>query len=155
MKSIIIAVGNDGQYAAFCKAIGREHLATDPLYATGPNRNRNRQQLIPLIAEAMLARTMEEWVPLLEAVNVPCGPIHDMKQVFEDPHVRHRGMQLSLEHGAGVQAPALANPIRLSETPIRYGRSAPLLGEHNQQVLRDRLGLTDAELEALRAKGVV
>ncbi len=153
--SIIIAVGNDGQYQAFCKAIGVPHLAADPLYATGPNRNRNRQQLIPLIAEAMLAKTMEEWVPLLEAVNVPCGPIHDMKQVFEDPQVQHRGMKLALEHGAGVQAPAVANPIRLSETPIRYGRSAPLLGEHNQEVLRGRLGFTDAQLEALQAKGVI
>ncbi|AMO21779.1 CaiB/BaiF CoA transferase family protein [Ramlibacter tataouinensis] len=153
--SIIIAVGNDGQYAAFCKAIGCEHLATDPLYATGPNRNRNRQQLIPLIAEAMLAKSMEEWVPLLEAVNVPCGPIYNMKQVFEDPQVRHRGLQLSLEHGAGVQAPSLANPIRLSETPISYGRSAPLLGEHNQEVLQGRLGLSESELEALQAKGVI
>ena len=153
--SIIIAVGNDGQYAAFCKAIGCAHLAEDPRYATGPNRNRNRQQLIPLIAEAMLSKTMEEWVPLLEGVNVPCGPIHDMKQVFEDPQVRHRGMQLSLAHGAGVQAPAVANPIRLSETPIRYGRSAPLLGEHNQEVLRGRLGFSESELEALRSKGVI
>ena len=94
-------------------------------------------------------------MPLLEAVNVPCGPIYDMKQVFEDPQVRHRGMQLSLAHGAGVQAPAVANPIRLSETPIRYGRSAPLLGEHNQEVLRDRLGFTDAQLQDLQAKGVI
>lgn len=153
--SIIIAVGNDGQYAAFCRAIGRESLATDPLYAKGPDRNRHRQQLIPLIAEAMLARTMEEWVPLLESCNVPCGPIYDMQQVFEDPQVRHRGMQLSLAHSAGVQAPSLANPIRLSETPIQYQRSAPLLGEHNQAVLGDRLGLTASELAALQAKGVI
>jgi crotonobetainyl-CoA:carnitine CoA-transferase CaiB-like acyl-CoA transferase len=153
--SIIIAVGNDGQYAAFCKVIGRERLATDPLYAKGPDRNRNRQQLIPLIAEAMLAKSMEEWVPLLEAVNVPCGPIYDMQQVFEDPQVRHRGMQLSLQHSAGVQAPSLANPIRLSATPIRYERSAPLLGEHNQEVLGDRLGLAPSELAALQAKGVI
>ena len=153
--SIIIAVGNDGQYQAFCKAIGCAHLATDSLFATGPNRNRHRQQLIPLIAEAMLAKTMEEWVPLLESVNVPCGPIYNMKQVFEDPQVCHRGMQMSLEHGIGVQAPALANPIRLSETPIRYGRSAPLLGEHNLEVLRDGLGFTDAQLEALQSRGVI
>lgn len=153
--SIIIAVGNDGQYQAYCKAIDREPLASDPLYATGPNRSRNRQQLIPQLADAMLARTMEEWVPLLEAVNVPCGPIYNMKQVFEDPQVLHRGMQLSLEHGVGVEAPALANPIRLSDTPIRYGRSAPLLGEHNQEILRDRLGFTDAQLEALQAKHVI
>jgi len=152
---IIIAVGNDGQYAAFCRVIGREHLAVDPAFATGPQRNRNRQDLIPLIAEAMLARTMEEWVTLLEANNVPCGPIHDMKQVFEDPQVRHREMQLALPHSAGVQAPSIANPIRLSATPIRYQRSAPLLGEHNRVVLQDRLGLSAARVAELQAKGVV
>ena len=152
---IIIAVGNDGQYAAFCKVIGREDLATDPDYATGPQRNRNRKALIPLIAEAMRARTMEEWVPLLEAKNVPCGPIHDMKQVFEDPQVRHRDMQRSLPHGAGVQAPSVANPIRLSDTPIGYVRSAPLLGEHNESILGQRLGLSPGRIAELKARGVV
>ncbi|MGK6310239.1 CaiB/BaiF CoA transferase family protein [Variovorax sp. DT-64] len=153
--NIIIAVGNDGQYAAFCRVIGREHLAVDPAFATGPQRNRNRKDLIPLIAEAMLAKTMEEWVVLLEANNVPCGPIHNMKQVFEDPQVRHREMQLTLPHGAGVQVPSVANPIRLSDTPIRYARSAPLLGEHNEAVLQERLGLSATRIAELRAKGVV
>lgn len=153
--SIIVAVGNDGQYAALCGAIGLDHLATDPRFASGSDRNRHREQLIPLIAEAMMAKTMEQWLQVLEAVNVPCGPIHDMKQVFEDPQVVHRGMQLSLEHSAGVRAPGVANPIRLSETPIRHGRSAPLLGEHNAEVLGNRLGLTPCELDALRAKGVI
>ncbi|MDW5444155.1 CaiB/BaiF CoA-transferase family protein [Polaromonas sp. SM01] len=152
---IIIAVGNDGQYAAFCKVIERPQLATDPLYTSSAQRNRNRTTLIPLIAEAMLARTMEEWVTLLEANNVPCGPINDMKQVFEDPQVRHRDMQLSLPHNTGVQAPSVANPIRLSATPIRYERSAPTLGEHNHAILRDRLGLSDERMADLQARGVV
>ncbi|MDB5911587.1 MAG: caiB [Ramlibacter sp.] len=152
---IIIAVGNDGQYAAFCRVIGREHLASDPAFATGPQRNRNRKDLIPLIADAMLGKTMEEWVALLEANNVPCGPIHNMKQVFEDPQVRHRDMQLELPHSAGVQAPSVANPIRLSGTPIRYQKSAPLLGEHNTAVLQDRLGLSAQRIAELQAKGVV
>ncbi|MDP2256193.1 MAG: CaiB/BaiF CoA-transferase family protein [Polaromonas sp.] len=152
---IIIAVGNDAQYTAFCKVIGRPQLAIDPLYSTGPQRNRNREALIPLIAEAMLARSMEEWVTLLEAHNVPCGPIHNMKQVFEDPQVRHRDMQLSLPHSAGVNAPGVANPIRLSDTPIRYERSAPTLGEHNQAILNGRLGLSDERIAELKRKGVV
>jgi crotonobetainyl-CoA:carnitine CoA-transferase CaiB-like acyl-CoA transferase len=152
---IIIAVGNDGQYAAFCRVIGCEYLAVDPAFATGPQRNRNRKDLIPLIADAILARTMEEWVTLLEANNVPCGPIHNMKQVFEDPQVRHREMQLTLPHSAGVQAPSVANPIRLSGTPIQYQKSAPLLGEHNRVVLHERLGLTAQRVAELQAKGVV
>lgn len=152
---IIIAVGNDAQYTAFCKVIGLEPLATDPLYATGPQRNRNRATLIPPIAQAMLAKTMEEWVALLEANNVPCGPIHNMKQVFEDPQVMHRDMQLSLPHGAGVHAPAVASPIRLSATPLKYGRSAPLLGEHNDVILGTRLGLGSGRLAELKAGGVI
>jgi len=152
---IIIAVGNDSQYAAFCKAIDRPALAQNPLYSTAAQRNRNRAELIPHVAQAMLARTMEEWVALLEACNVPCGPIHNMKQVFEDPQVTHREMKLSLPHSAGVQAPSVANPIRLSETPIRYKRSAPTLGEHNRAVLGDRLGLSDERLAELKAQGVI
>lgn len=152
---IIIAVGNDAQYAAFCKAIDRPALATEPRFLTGPLRSLNRDELIPLIAEAMLARTMEEWVNLLETVNVPCGPIYNMQQVFEDPQIKHRNMQLSLPHGAGVDAPSLANPIRLSDTPIRYRGSAPLLGEHNKNILNGRLGLSDERIAELKAKGIV
>ena len=152
---IIIAVGNDTQYAAFCKAIERPLLATDPEYSTAAQRNRNREALIPLIAQAMLARTMQEWVALLEAHNVPCGPIQNLKQVFEDPQVMHRNMKVSLPHGAGVHAPGVANPIRLSETPIRYERSAPMLGEHNQAILKERLGLSDERIAELQAAGVV
>ncbi len=152
---IIVAVGNDSQFAAFCRVIGCDRLADDPLYATAPGRNLNRKTLIPQLAAAMLEKSMEEWIPLLEASNVPCGPIFNMQQVFDDPQVRHRGMRLSLEHGAGVQAPAVANPMRFADTPIRYGRSAPRLGEHNEEILQGRLGLGDDEMAALKAQGVV
>ena len=152
---IIIAVGNDTQYAAFCKAIDRPLLATDAQYNTAAQRNRNRERLIPLIAQAMLARSMADWVTLLEVRNVPCGPINDLKQVFEDPQVTHRHMQLSLPHNAGVEAPGVANPIRLSGTPIQYDRAAPTLGEHNQAILHTRLGLTEERMVELKAKGVI
>lgn len=152
---VIVAVGNDAQYAALCEVIGRPELATDPRFTSAGQRNRNREALIPQIAEAMLTRTMTEWVERMEAANVPCGPIYNMQQVFEDEQVRHRGMQLSLPHGAGVQAPGLANPIRLSATPIQYERAAPTLGEHTETVLRDKLGFDDARLDTLRAKGVI
>ncbi|MBC7380246.1 MAG: CoA transferase [Burkholderiaceae bacterium] len=152
---VIIAVGNDTQFAAYCKAIGLPQLAQDPRFNTPGQRNRNRADLLPQLAEAMLARTMTEWVALLEPLNVPCGPINNMQQVFEDPQVRHRQMQVSLPHGAGVDAPGVANPIRLSATPIRHERAAPVLGEHNQQVLGGRLGLSAERLAELAAKGVI
>ena len=152
---VIVAVGNDGQYRAFCQVIGREDLAMDERYATPGLRNRNREMLIPEIAKTMLARTMQEWVALMEAANVPCGPINNLQQVFEDPQVQHRGMRLSLPHGAGVQAPAVANPIRMSDTPIQYGHSAPLLGEHTDSVLTEKLGMTPGQIAELRAAGAI
>lgn len=152
---VIVAVGNDGQFRALCQVIERDDLATDPRYASVAGRNRHRDALIPEIARALLARPMADWVERMEAANVPCGPIHDMRQVFEDPQVRHRGMQLSLPHGAGVAAPGVANPIRFSGTPIEYARAAPTLGEHTEAVLADTLGLSAARIAELRGKGVV
>jgi crotonobetainyl-CoA:carnitine CoA-transferase CaiB-like acyl-CoA transferase len=152
---IIIAVGNDTQYAAFCRVIERPSLAADPRFSTAAQRNRNRAELIPQIAKALLTRSMDDWILLLEASNVPCGPIYNIQQVFECPQVKHRQMQLSLPHGAGGDAPGVANPIRMSETPIRYQRSAPTLGEHNNFVLRDRLGLSADRVTELEAKGII
>lgn len=152
---VIVAVGNDGQFRAFCQLIGREDLAADERYATPGQRNRHRELLIPEIARTMLTRPMGEWVALMEAANVPCGPINTMEQVFQDPQVMHRDMRLELPHSAGVQAPAVASPIRLSDTPIRYGNSAPLLGEHTDAVLGDALGLAPSRIGELRDAGVI
>ncbi|WP_052097617.1 CaiB/BaiF CoA-transferase family protein [Achromobacter sp. RTa] len=152
---VIIAVGNDAQFRAFCGAIGRPDLAADERYATAGRRNRNRETLIPPIAEAMLTRAMGDWVQALQAVNVPCGPIYNMEQVFQDPHVRHRGMQLSLPHAAGVHTPSVANPIRMSDTPLRYERAAPTLGQHTDAVLRERLALSEERIAELKVKGIV
>lgn len=152
---IIIAVGNNGQYQAFCEVIGHPELAHDERFATSGQRNRHRSTLIPLLAQAMKARSMGEWVPLLEARNVPCGPILNLAQVFENPQVQHRQMQVSLPHGTGTPAPGVASPIRLSDTPVRHGRAAPTLGEHTRAVLQGRLGLSDERLAELQAKGVI
>jgi crotonobetainyl-CoA:carnitine CoA-transferase CaiB-like acyl-CoA transferase len=153
--SLIVAVGNDSQFRSLCRVVGRDDLAADERYASAGNRNRHRETLIPELAQALALRPMAEWVALLEAANVPCGPINDMQQVFDDPQVRHRGMKLSLPHAAGVQAPGVASPLRFSQTPVAYGRAAPTLGEHTDAVLAEKLGLDTARIAALRAKGVV
>ena len=152
---LIVAVGNDMQYRALCRVIGLEALGSDPQFATAAQRNRNRAELIPQIAIALMTQTMEEWVELLETANVPCGPIHTMQQVFEDPQVQHREMKISLPHTNGVMAPGVANPMRFSDTPIRYGRSAPTLGEHTTSVLKEKLGLSEVQIAALKDRGVV
>lgn len=152
---VIVAVGNDTQFVTFAGLIGMPQLATDSRFSTMAQRSRNRETLIPIIAQAMQARTMQEWVSLLEAANVPCGPINNLQQVFEDPQVQHRGLKLSLPHGSGVDAPGVASPIRYSATPIAYGRAAPCLGEHTDDVLQSELGMAPAAIGALRARGIV
>ncbi|KRB68004.1 CaiB/BaiF CoA transferase family protein [Noviherbaspirillum sp. Root189] len=152
---VIVAVGNDSQYAAFCEVIGRSDLAVDPRFVTVGLRNINRDALIPQLAETMLTRTMTEWVREMEAANVPCGPINNMQQVFEDPQVQHRQMKLSLPHSVGGEIPSLANPIRFSATPIRYKHAAPTLGEHTNEVLGARLGMSEDRIAALKARGIV
>lgn len=153
--SIIVAVGNDEQFRVFCDLIGRNDLAVDERYTTVAGRNVHRDTLIPEIANSMLSKSMAEWIPLMEARNVPCGPINNLKQVFDDPQVRHRNMQLSLNHSAGVPAPAVANPMRFSATPIGYERSAPLLGEHNAAILQHLLGLTTDDLDDLKTRNII
>jgi crotonobetainyl-CoA:carnitine CoA-transferase CaiB-like acyl-CoA transferase len=152
---IIVAVGNDAQYAAFCGAIGRPELAADPRYARSGERTRNRGTLVPVIAEVMRTRAVAGWIPLLEAAGVPCGPVNDLRQVFADPQVRHRQMQITLPHTAAGAVPALASPLRLSATPVSYRRAAPLLGEHTDAILQAQLGLSPARIAELRARKVI
>ena len=154
-RDLIVAVGNDGQYAAFCSAIGRPELAGDPRYARSGERTRNRETLIPVVADVMRTRGVAEWIPLLERAGVPCGPVNDMSQVFADPQVRHRRMQVTLPHSAAGEVPAIASPIRLSESPVQHGRAAPLLGEHSDAILQGHLGLSPGRIAELRARRVI
>ena len=101
-----------------------------------------------------MARTMDDWVARLEAENVPCGPIYDLKQVFEHEQVKFRGLKQLVPHAAGVDAPTVASPMNLSDTPIQHTRSSPALGEHNSEVLQGILGLDADALEGLRKKGI-
>ena len=151
---VIIAVGNDGQFTRLCHALGRPELATDPRYVGNTARIINRDTLIPALADATRARTTAEWVTVFETKGVPCGPINTLDQVFADPHVQARGMQHAMDRdGATVQL--VANPVRLSETPVTYRRAPPALGADTRDVLQERLGLAPNEIEDLSARGIV
>jgi formyl-CoA transferase len=152
---IILAVGNDTQFASFCQVAGCAELAEEPRFRTNSQRIVHRAELIPLIAEIMRTRTKQEWIGMLEAANVPCGPINNMKEVFEDPQVRHRRLRVDLPHPLGGTAPVVASPMRLSATPVEYRHAPPLLGQHNDEIYRGLLGMGDAELERLRSHGIV
>jgi len=152
---LIVAVGNDGQFARFCEVAGLAALATDPRFATNPARVAHRDELVAVIAGRLATRPAAEWLAALEAAQVPCGPINDLAQVFADPQVRHRGMVATLPHAAAGEVRVVANPVRFSATPARSERAPPRLGEHTDEVLGGLLGLPAAALEDLRARRVI
>jgi len=152
---IILAVGNDSQFASFCQAAGCAELAQEPRFKTMSQRIVHRGELIPLIAEVMRTRSKHEWIEALEAANVPCGPINNMKEVFEDPQVQHRGLRVDMPHPLGGKASVVRSPLRLSETPVEYRLAPPMLGQHTEEVLKGILGRSDADLQKLKAAGIV
>jgi crotonobetainyl-CoA:carnitine CoA-transferase CaiB-like acyl-CoA transferase len=152
---IVLAVGNDAQFASFCRVAGRPELSEDPRFRTNPDRVRNRDVLVPIVEQIVHGRASRDWIAGLTAAGVPCGPINDMKQVFEDPQVQHRGLRAEAPHPAGVACPSVASPMRFSATPIEYEVPPPLLGQHTREVLAGILGLGEAEIDALSAQGVI
>jgi len=152
---VIVAVGNDGQFARFCAAAGKPEWAVDVRYAKNAERVRNRDVLVPLIAEVMATRSQRAWLDALEPLGIPCGPINKLDQVFSDPQVIARAMQMSLPHALAGVVPQVRTPIKFSATNLGYDRPPPLLGEHTAEVLRDRLALSAAAIADLAARGVI
>lgn len=151
---MILAIGNDGQFARFCEVAGRPELAADARFATNRARVENRAELIPLLNEITATRTTTEWIAQLEARAVPCGPINGLAEVFADPQVQARGLAVKMPHSEAGEVPLVASPIRLSKTPVEYRRAPPLVGEHTDEILAD-LGVDAAGIAGLRERGVV
>jgi crotonobetainyl-CoA:carnitine CoA-transferase CaiB-like acyl-CoA transferase len=152
---VILGVGNDGQFEAFCRAAARPELARDPRFATNPERVRHRAILVPIVQEIMGRRSRRDWEATLDAAGVPCASIRDIKQVFEDPQALERKMRVEIPHPAGVPCPTVASPMRFSATPVSYDTPPPLLGEHTRAVLGRLLGLAESEIDELAAQGVI
>jgi crotonobetainyl-CoA:carnitine CoA-transferase CaiB-like acyl-CoA transferase len=146
---MILAVGNDTQFAKFCDVAGAPHIAQDERFSRNAERVRHRATLVPMLAALMRSRTRSDWLAALEAAKVPSGPINDLADVFADPHVNARGMTVQLPHPLAGDVRLVASPMKFSATPVQYQRPPPLLGEHTAEVLRE-FGLGDAELAALR-----
>lgn len=146
---LIVAVGNDSQFRNYCGAIGLPELSADPRFSTNPQRVKNREALVPLLAERMATGARDHWLAALEAVGVPAGPINTLDQVYEDPQVLARGMKRELPHPAAGTVPMAASPLKFSGSPVEYRRPPPMLGEHTAQVLAEKLGLSAAEIQAL------
>ena len=151
---MILAVGNDGQFAKFCGVAGQPQLAADPRFARNADRVRHRGTLVPLLAALMKARTRSDWLEALEAAKVPCGPINDLADVFADPQVQARAMTVQMPHPLAGSVRLVASPMKFSATPVQYRKPPPLLGEHTAEVLRE-LGFDEPELAALRSAGAI
>jgi glutaryl-CoA transferase len=155
--AFILAVGNDGQFGKFCTAAGASHLADDPRFARNTDRVHNRHILIPLLQDLTRQKQAAEWISLLEAVGVPCGPINTIPEVFADPQIQHREMKIEMAHSASGDGSVslLGNPLKLSETPVRYDRPPPTRGADTGDILTDKLNLADEEIARLNAAGVI
>jgi len=153
-QQIIIAVGNNGQFQRFCEIINHSELARDARFATNPERVKHRVELIQLLENATRTRTLKQWTELLNEIGVPCGPIQDIAQVFDDPQVQARGMQITLDSAHGP-VKGVANPIKYSKTTLEYHKAPPALGEDTDAVLARVLQKSASEIDALKAKGVV
>ena len=152
---MILAVGNDAQFARLCQAAGHPEWSADERFRTNAARVAHRTTLVPLLRQATIMRTTAEWIAALETVGVPCGPINDLAQVFADPQVVARGMQIALPHPSAGTVPLVASPIRLSATPVDYRLAPPLLGQHTREVLAAWLDKNPQEIEQLASAKVI
>ena len=131
---VVVSCGNDRLYQSLCRLLGREDLASDPRFATNPQRVRNRNEVVPVLQEAFLARTTDEWLPELRAVGIPCGPINSVSQIFNDPHIQARGYVWECDHPKAGKIKLAGSPMHFSETPTRLYKAPPLLGEDDEKV---------------------
>ncbi len=154
-RPIVVAVGNDAQFAKLSDVLGEGSLVRDPRYATNEARVRHRAELDAELERRLRARPAAVWLAALEAAGVPAAPINDVAQVFDDPQVRQRGLRIDIARSGGGRVPLVASPIRFSDGAAGPPRAPPRLGEHTEEILRERLGMTAAEIAELRKKGVI
>ncbi|MES2262646.1 MAG: CaiB/BaiF CoA-transferase family protein [Pseudomonadota bacterium] len=152
---MILAIGNDGQFARFCAVAGHPEWAADERYATNPQRVAHRAELIRLLRQLTILRGTNEWIAALEAAGVPCGPINRIDQVFDDPHVRARGLRIEMPHPEAGTVPLVASPMRLSASPVAYRMPPPALGQHTGQVLAEWLDMNPDQLHQLYLKATI
>jgi crotonobetainyl-CoA:carnitine CoA-transferase CaiB-like acyl-CoA transferase len=152
---LMLAIGNDSQFANCCASLGCPEVAEDPRYSANSARIENRDELIQIIAERLTGETTAYWLDRFASLHIPAGPINDLAQVFSDPVVAERRIVRSLNHSLAGEVPTVANPVRFSDTPVEYKLAPPVLGQHTAEVLKDDLGYSDKEIARLYDSGAI
>ncbi len=152
--AIVVVVGNDGQFAKCCEALGKPELASDIRFSTNVTRLEHRDELLALIRQMLAANDRAHWIARFSAVGVPCAPINDVGETLRDEQIEHRGMVLDMPHRLAGTVPQVVSPMRFTDAPLQYDRAPPVLGEHSEEILRE-IGMTDEEIRSLRAHGIV
>ena len=152
---MIVAAGNDSQYRKFVQAGGEPDLATDPRFLTNPQRVKERPTLVPLLSEMTKKKTKQEWILLLEEAGVPCGPINDLSEVFDNEQVIARQIKQTIDHPSAGKVDLVASPMRLSKTPASIRTAPPTLGQHTNSILGTQLGMDAQTIEQLRVKKII
>jgi crotonobetainyl-CoA:carnitine CoA-transferase CaiB-like acyl-CoA transferase len=153
-RAFNVGVGTDSLWQRFCQAIERPDLAADPRFTTNADRVRNREQLEPILDAHFISRDADDWLRRLRMARIPCGPVNALPDILADAHFLARGGIVTMKHPVAEQVKMLANPIHFSETPVRYERHPPLLGEHAEEIL-DELGYGQEDIAAMRQAGMV
>ena len=154
-RDFIIACGNDSQFVALCHSIGLPHLPDDPRFRRNADRVAHRAEIVELLSAHFLGRTADEWVASIHASKVPVGAINNIAQSLEEPQVIARGLMVKIPHPKNPEFEMVGSPIKMSGTPVEYVRPAPMLGQHTDEVLGERLGLSAEQLGQLKAGGVI
>jgi len=153
----VLAIGNNSQFVKFCKLAGLGKLSKDVRFKNNADRVVNREFLVPLINDSTKKHTTKYWLDGLKKIQVPCGPVNTVKEVFDDPQIKHREMEISMNHNlSGTnKVNLIGSPVRMSSTPVNYRYAPPTLGEHTEEILEEFLDLDEYERKDLVDKGIV
>ena len=153
----VLAVGNNTQFKKFCEFADAPELADDTRFRTNKDRVHNRDVLAELINDLTKKFSTSYWLEELEKLQVPCGPVNTIREVFEDPQIQHRGMEISMPHhlSGNGKVSLIGSPLKMSETPVSYSNAPPTLGQHTDEILEELLGISEKERAVLAEKGVI
>ncbi len=154
---IALAIGNDAQFARFCKYAGAAALSADSRFCTNAQRVENRETLTEIINALMREKTLQQWLDGLRTLGVPCGPVNTVEQAFNEPQAIHRKMRIRIaqKNAGNGHVDLIANPVKFSETPVSYRRPPPALGEHRDQILSEELGLSPLDIQKLKNDSII